>query len=111
MTVIGDLIRTAAPSLNPAQRRRRYARGLILWGILLKLLGPREGEDLEHPSMHWPSAIRRRLESAVLRRRRRRWPYAPFAASEISLRFKCQTLSAVYGLAARKPTSRPLSRV
>lgn len=85
--------------------RRRYSR-FILWCACLLLIVANViniGADL--------GGIRRRLESAMLQRRRRRWPYAPFAASEISLRLKCQTLSAVYGFAARKPASRPLSRV
>ncbi len=81
MQIVGDLVRTAAPSANPKQQRRRYSRALVLWGMLVKFMGPTEGEELCSRSLRWPPALRRRWNSALLRRQRRRWPRSPFSDS------------------------------
>jgi hypothetical protein len=107
MAIVGDLIRTAAPSSNPGQRRRRYTRALVLWGTLLKLMGPSQGEELGARTRHWPPALRRRWESALLRRGRRRWPYPPFsaAAGNMNAKAKLRAFVAAYGL--RQTQDRP----
>ena len=101
LAVIADLIRTAAPGLNPRQSRARAARALALWCTLLKVLRPWEGEELERRSVRWPPAIRRRLARALVQRRRRRWPWEAYTCSPMSLPFKCQILASVRPLSAR----------
>lgn len=100
LAIIGDLIRTASPSSNPRQRQRRYARALVLWGTLIKLIGPSQGEELGKRARRWPPALRRRWESALLRRARRWWPYPPFsaAAGNMNATAKRRAFVAAYGL-------------
>jgi hypothetical protein len=102
LSIIVELIVNAAPSTNVKQRRERRARGLVLWAILLKLPTREQGLVLDRISEHWPLALRRRLSSAMLLRRRKRWPYNPYSAQHLSLRFKCHAVAVVYDLSATK---------
>ena len=109
LTIVGDLVRTAAPSVTDRQRRARAARSLVLWDALLTALWPWRADSLEALSCRWPLAIRRRLASAVLRRTRRRWrsrPASTYTLAPNSLPAKCRNLSAACGLPTRVPVVR-----
>ena len=106
LTIVGDLVRTAAPSVTDRQRRARAARSLVLWDALLTALWPWRADSLEALSRRWPLAIRRRLASAVLWRTRhcwRNWPGSSRALNTDSLPIRCRNLSAACGLPTRVP--------
>jgi TniQ len=79
LTMISALIRNAAPSASPRQRSARYRRSLVLWVALIRLIDHIQGDRLEEMSRRWPVALRRRFESGMLRRSRKRWPGGPFS--------------------------------
>ncbi len=78
LAIIGDLILNASPSFDPQIRRARYHKSLRLWGEVLILLSQRDGELIESASELWPPALRRHLDSALLRHSRNRSQYSPF---------------------------------
>jgi len=99
MQIVGDLVRTAAPSPDVLRRRRRHSRALVLWGVLLQVMRPDEGEDLQGRTVRWPLALRRRWNSALLRSQRRSWPDTPFTGPfHIDPQANAQALVAAYGL-------------
>src|ERR1019366_4330004 len=108
LQIIAALILNAAPSSDPSARSKRYARGLILWATLLKIIPEYQGANLEQSSRRWPVALRRRFVSALYYRTRKRWPYTPYrAAADFGNRFKYSDVVSVYDLSAGK---RPVSR-
>ena len=52
--IITQLILNAAPSSDQFVRRKRYARGLVLWATLLKMMSEYEAKAIEQASMRWP---------------------------------------------------------
>jgi hypothetical protein len=103
LQIIAALILNAAPSSGPSARCKRYARGLILWATLLKVIPEYEGITLEQSSRRWPVALRRRFVSALCYRTRKRWPYTPYrAAADVGNRFKYSDVVSVYDLSAGK---------
>jgi hypothetical protein len=108
LQIIAALILNAAPSSDPSVRSKRYARGLILWATLLKIIPEYEGATLEQSSRRWPVALRRRFVSALYYRTRKRWPYTPYrATADFGKRFKYSEMLTVYDLSAVK---RPVSQ-
>jgi hypothetical protein len=106
MTIVGDLVRNAAPSPDARHSRARRRRGVVLWTTLLALLSPEQGARLESTSRRWPAALQRRLEAAILARTRRRWPYPPYSPVPASLRSKVRLLGSVHDLGDGRPQSR-----
>jgi hypothetical protein len=80
LRIIAQLIANAAPSSDQSIRRRHYARGLVLWATLLKMVPVHKGEALEQASLRWPVPRRRRFASSLRYRTQRRWPYPPYRA-------------------------------
>jgi hypothetical protein len=106
LQIIAALILNAAPSSGPSARCKRYARGLILWATLLKIIPEYEGATLEQSSRRWPVALRRRFVSALYYRTRKRWPHTPYrAAADFGNRFKYSDVVSVYDLSAGKQPS------
>ena len=77
--IITQLILNAAPSSDQFVRRKRYARGLVLWATLLKMMSEYEAKAIEQASMRWPLPLRQRFASARRYRTQRRWPYTSVA--------------------------------
>jgi hypothetical protein len=63
--MIAALVLNAAPNPSQSMRRRRGARGLLLWGTLLSVIPEYEGAKLERTSIRWPVALRRRFLSGL----------------------------------------------
>lgn len=106
MTIVGDLVRNAAPSPDARRSRARRRRGVVLWTTLLGLLTPEQGAQLESTSRRWPAVLQRRLASAILARTRRRWPYPPYSCVATSSGSKVQQLASVHNLGDCLPQSR-----
>jgi hypothetical protein len=92
LTIIADLVRNAAPTTDRNMGAARFRRSLTLWSNLFKLIPSLQGETLERSSRHWPPSLRRRFASALYHRRRKRWPFTPFAAKPFSPVFRCNEL-------------------
>ena len=100
LEIIAGLVRNATQSKDPKCRIARYRQSLLLWSSLFQVLSERQGKELERRSRYWPSVLRRRFNAALEHRCRTRWPYKPYPAQILSLRFKYNTLAAVFGLSA-----------
>ena len=106
LQIIAQLIANAAPSSDQSIRRRHYARGLVLWVTLLKMIPVHKGEAIEQASLRWPVPLRRRFAAALRYRTQRRWPYTPYRATMNSCkRFNYNEVAAVYDLSAGKRPS------
>jgi hypothetical protein len=88
LTMIGELVRNATPTSDPAHRSVRYRRSVALWSTLFQVMSEPEGRDLERRVPHWPGSIRRRFATALEHRRRKRWPHSPYSSRSLSLAFK-----------------------
>jgi hypothetical protein len=100
LRIITELVLNAAPTSDARQRRSRYARGLVLWATLLKVITEHDAGTIERASQHWPVPLRERYLSALYHRTRKRWPYSPFEGHSLSTQFKCREVAAVYDLSA-----------
>ena len=105
--IITQLILNAAPSSDQFVRRKRYARGLVLWATLLKMMSEYEAKAIEQASMRWPLPLRQRFASARRYRTQRRWPYTPYRVTMNSCKqFDYDEVAAVYGLSPRPRAQR-----
>jgi hypothetical protein len=104
--IITQLILNAAPSSDQFVRRKRYARGLVLWATLLKMMSEYEAKAIEQASMRWP--LRQRFASARRYRTQRRWPYTPYRVTMNSCKqFDYDEVAAVYGVSPRAQRHAP----
>jgi hypothetical protein len=71
LQIIAYLVLHAAPSSDRSIRRRRYARGLVLWATLLKMIPDYEGKAMELASRRWPVSLHQRFASALRYRTQR----------------------------------------
>ena len=101
LEIIAGLVRNATETNDPKCRNARYRRSLLLWSSLFQVLSE-QGEKLERCSRYWPSSLRRRFATALEHRCRNRWPHNPYPAQALALRFKYNTLAAVFGLSAMR---------
>jgi hypothetical protein len=100
IAMIAALVLNAAPNPSQSMRRRRGARGLLLWGTLLSVIPEYEGATLERTSIRWPVALWRRFLSGLYYRTRRRWPYTPYrAATQLHKPVERAEIVAAFGLA------------
>jgi hypothetical protein len=106
LAIVAALISNAAPSSDARQRRFRYGQSLKLWASLLILIPDHEGEKLEQISRLWPVTLRQRFSSALLKQKRKRWPYTPFQGRKFRPAFKYGEAIVVRDLSAGK---QPLS--
>ena len=108
LQIIAYLVLNAAPSSDRSIGRRRYARGLVLWPTLLKMIPAYEGKAMELASRRWPVSLRQRFASALRYRTQRRWPHTPYRGTKnFCTRFKYSEVVAVYDLSAGKRSSAP----
>jgi hypothetical protein len=108
LQIIAYLVLNAAPSSDRSIGRRRYARGLVLWPTLLKMIPAYEGKAMELAGRRWPVSLRQRFASALRYRTQRRWPHTPYRGTKnFCTRFKYSEVVAVYDLSAGKRSSAP----
>jgi hypothetical protein len=88
LRIIADLVWNATPSTDARQRAVRRRRSLALWSALFEVIPPAQGKDIESSSRYWPPTLRRRFATALEHRRRSRWPYDVYSASELSPAFR-----------------------
>jgi hypothetical protein len=100
LPLITDLILNAAPRSNTRHSRSRYLQGVKLWAIFLDTITATEGAAIQIASLTWPVGLQRRLASALLHQRRKRWPHGPFRRSPLRPGFKCLEAATVWELSA-----------
>ena len=110
LSIIAELVRNATLTSDPKCRNVRYRRSLLLWSSLFQILSDRQGKELERCSRYWPISLRQRFTTALEHRCRKRWPYNPYPAQVLSLRFKYNTLAAVFGLSAMQESKNSKSQ-
>ena len=96
LQIIAYLVLHAAPSSDRSIRRRRYARGLVLWATLLKMIPDYEGKAMELASRRWPVSLHQRFASALRYRTQRPWPHTPYRGTKnFCTRFKYSATAAI----------------
>jgi TniQ len=97
--IVAELILNAVPTSEQSARSKRHSRGLTLWATLLSIISPQDGAALGDASLHWPLVLRRRFESALNYRTRKRWPFSPYQPSKnLAKRIEREMIASVYNL-------------
>ena len=111
LMIIAELVRNATSTEDSIHRRAHYRRSLVLWSTLFQVMSDLQGKELERCSQFWPLSLRRRFATALEHRRRKRRPYDPYPAQTPCLKYKYNTLAAVFDLSATPEPQNSKSRI